>query len=145
MAKSHYEKDSNYYPVKRGLDKLLPVMLVAILLYLYLDLLASTGHPLYPYKILLQYSILVYFVVDLAVLFMMYEENKLFFRNHWFDILLTIPFLTAFKGLRGLKIIKMSKVAKLLKPSKVLKGVKIGQKMGKLVKKGKKFVKKAIS
>lgn len=145
MVEPHYDKESRYYPVKKGLDKLLPMMLVAVVLYLYLDLLAPSGHLLYAYKKSLQYSILVYFVADLAVLFMMYEENKQFFRNHWFDILLTVPFLTAFKGLRGLKIIKMSKGGKLLKPGKVLKSVKVGQKMGKLVKKGRKFVRKLLS
>lgn len=142
MAKPHYDKDSRYYPVKKGLDKLLPVMLVAVVVYLYLDLLASSGNILYGLKKPLQYSILVYFVADLLVLFMMYEENKLFFRNHWFDILLTVPFLTAFKGLKGLKIVKMGKTGKILKPTRALRGVKIGQKTGKLVKKGKKLLKK---
>jgi hypothetical protein len=142
MAEPGYNTDSEFYRVKKGLDKLLPVMLVSVVLYLYLDLLASSSHLLYGYKALLQYSILAYFVADLLLLFMMYEENGEFFRNHWFDILLTVPFLTAFKGLKGMKIIKMSRGGKLLKPGKALKGVKVGQKTGKLVKKGRKLVKK---
>lgn len=142
MVEVSYDTGSELYRVKKGLDKLLPVMLVAVVLYLYLDLVASSGHLMYGLKKPLQYSILAYFVADLAVLFMMYEENKLFFRNHWFDILLTVPFFTAFKGLKGMKIIKMSKGGKFLKPSKALKGVKVGQKTGKLVKKGKKILKK---
>ena len=144
MAEPHYDTDSRYYPVKKHLDRLLPVMLVAVVLYLYLDLMASSQSFLYSYKDFIQYLILAYFVADIAVLFTMYEENRKFFRNHWFDILLTVPFLTAFKGLRGLKIIRMGKGSKLLKPAKVLKNIKVGQKIGKFLKKGHKLIKKAI-
>jgi len=139
MGKASYSKDSSFYRVKKTLDKLLPLMLLIVVFYLYLDLLASTQNILYGYKIHLQYIILAYFVADLSVLFSMYEENRRFFKNHWFDILLTILFLTAFKGLKGLKIIKMTK------GTKVLKGVKIGQKTGKVVKKTKKLIDKKKS
>ncbi len=145
MGEAHYDKDSSFYSLKKSLDRLLPLMLVIVVFYLYLDLVASSQNILYSYKHYLQYTILAYFVVDLALLFTMYEENKKFFRNHWFDILLTVPFLTAFKGLKGMKIIKMGKGGKLLKPSKTLKGVKVGQKTGKLIKKGRKLFRKKIS
>lgn len=144
MAEPHYDTDSMYYPVKKHLDRLLPMMLVAVVLYLYLDLIASSQNFLYSYKAFIQYLILAYFVADIAVLFTMYEENRKFFRNHWFDILLTIPFLTTFKGLRGLKIVRLGKGSKLLKLAKVMKNIKVGQKIGKIIKKGRKLVKKAI-
>lgn len=128
--------------IKKQLDRILPFMLLLLVFYLYLDLLGSSQSLFYSYKTHLQYLILVYFVVDLIVLFTLYEENKDFFRKHWFDILLTVPFLTAFKGLKGLKIIRLGKGGKFLKPTKALKGVKIGQKTGKLVKKGRKIMKK---
>lgn len=145
MGDPSYDKDSNFYYLKKKLDAVLPLMVILILVYLYLDLLASSQNILYNYKAYLQYTILGYFVLDLMVLFTMYEENKKFFRNHWFDILLTVPFLTAFKGLKGLKIVKIGKTSKLLKPSKALKGIKIGQKTGKLAKKSKKLLNKKLS
>lgn len=145
MGEETYAKDSRFYSTKKALDKLLPLMLLLVIFYLYLDLLASKQGALYSYKIYLQYIILTYFVADILILFTMYDGNKEFFRNHWFDILLTIPFLTAFKGLKGLKIIKMGKGGKLMKPSKTLKGVKVGQKTGKIVKKGRKLFRKKLS
>jgi len=134
MGKPSYEKDSSFYGLKITLDKILPLMLLAVVFYLYLDIFASSQSAFYSYKVYLKYAILAYFIADLVLVFNMYEENKEFFKNHWFDILLTVPFLTAFKGLKGLKIIKMTK------GTKVLKGIKIGQKTGKLVNKTKKLI-----
>lgn len=145
MAEMDYNRDSGFYTVKKAIDKLLPPIILLLASYLYLDLFASSQNMFYGYKSYLQYILLGYFVVDLLVLFMMYEENKKFFRTHWVDILLTVPFLTAFKGLKGLKVVKMSKGTKLVKPTKTLRGVKIGQKTGKLVKKSRKQVKKLFS
>lgn len=145
MGEKAFDEETRLYGVKKGLDRLLPLILLLVVFYLYLDLVASSQNFFYSYKAYLQYSILAYFVIDIAVLFTMYEENREFFKNHWFDILLTVPFLAAFKGLKGLKIIKMGKGGKLLKPGKALKGVKLGQKLGKLVKKGRKLMSKNLS
>ena len=145
MGEELYDESSGLYRVKKGLDRVLPLILLMLVFYLYLDLVASSQTLFYSYKAYLQYSILAYFVIDIAVLFTMYEENRKFFRNHWFDILLTVPFLTAFKGLKGLKIVRLGKGSKLLKPGKALKGVKIGQKIGKLLKKGRKLASKNLS
>ena len=142
MREENFNRNSPLYRVKKVLDRLLPLMLLMVSIYLYLDIFASTQNLFYNYKIHLQYMILFYFLADLIVLFTMYEENKKFFRNHWFDIILTIPFLTAFKGLRGLKIIKIGKSSKLIKPGKALKSVKISQKVGKLFKKTRKLFRK---
>lgn len=145
MGDVSYNEDSGFYRLKKKLDRLLPLVLVTIVIYLYLDLVASSQNIFYTYKTYLQYTILAYFVADLALLFTMYEENRKFFRNHWVDILLTIPFLTAFKGLKGIKVIKIGKGGKLLKPGKGLKSIKVGQKAGKLVKKGRKLIRKKLS
>lgn len=138
-------KDSRLYRLYKFLDKLLPLLMVLIGLYLYLDFLAPKTNFLYPYKIYLQYSILVYFVLDLSVLFFMYESNRKFFKNHWIDIVLTIPFITAFKGFLGLKAVKPVKGTKFLKSSKFLRGTKLAQKSGKVLKKGKKMYKKYLA
>jgi len=138
-------KNSRPYRLYKFLDKLLPLFMVLIGLYLYLDFLAVKSHLLYSYKVYIQYSILVYFVLDLSVLFFMYESNRKFFMNHWIDIILTIPFITAFKGLLGLKAVKPVKGMKFLKSSKFLRGTKLAQKSGKLLKKSKKMYKKYLA
>jgi len=46
---------------------------------------------------------------------------------------------------KGLKVIKIGKTSKLLKPSRGLKGVKVGQKTGKLVRKTRKLLRKKLS
>lgn len=137
-----YNKESGLYCVKKTLDKILPLILIVLVIYLYLELFASSTNILYHQKTYLQYVLLAYFTADLMVLFSMYEENREFFRNHWFDILLTIPFFTAFKGLKGFRIIKLTQTTYFLKLTKSLKTVKIVQKTVKLGKKGRKLVHK---
>lgn len=136
------DENTKSYRSKKILDKLLPVFLILLATYLYLDFLASSNNIFYSYKAYMKYIILAYFVTDLIVLFTMYENNKEFVRNHWLDIMLTVPFITAFKGLRGFKLLKSTKGAKVLKSGKLTKGAKLTQKSGKLVKKGKKQLKK---
>lgn len=135
-------KDSRPYQVKKLIDKLLPLALTFLLIYLYLELLTPSENFFYSYKALIQYGLLIYFVVDLLALFSLYEENTVFIRNHWFDILLTVPFVTAFKGLKGLKFLKPVKSMRIWKSLKLGKTAKISQKTGKLVKKGRKQLRK---
>ena len=78
MGEPAYNEDSELHYLKKRLDSILPVVIVLIVIYLYLDLVASSQNILYGYKAYFQYSILAYFVIDLAVLFTMYEENKNF-------------------------------------------------------------------
>lgn len=160
------------YRVKHGLDRLLPVALVLIAVVLYLEFLAAETHGLYPYKDALQISILLYFITELAVDFVIYEQRTMFVKDRWLDILLTLPFFTAFKSvngaLRALHLVKPAKAAKAGKAAKtakagkaakaatagkaaktgtvakVGKSVKVTQKLGKLVTKGKKLVKKRL-
>ncbi len=149
------------YRVKHVLDLLLPAALLVIPVILYLEFVAASTHALYPYKQPMQILILAYFLAELSVDFLIYEQARDFFRDRWLDILLTLPFFTAFKavtgalrGLTGLKLLKGSKTAKAAKAGKGAKvgkagklgkagkGFKTGQKLGKLVTKGKKLVRK---
>lgn len=143
------------YRIKHTLDKLLVLALVLIGVVLYLEFIAPSSHILYPYKNALQVTVLLYFVLELLVDFIIYEERTQFFKDRWLDILLTLPFLTAFKGVNGLlrgltgakalktaKVGKAAKTGKTAKAGKLGKGVKLTQKTGKLVTKGKKLLKK---
>lgn len=142
MMKESSFQDSKSYKVKKSLDKMLPIVILFLGLYLYIEFLASPDFLLYSYKIYIQYLLLLYFVVELAVLFSMYESNKRFLKNHWVDIILTVPFVTALKGLSTLKVLKSSKAVKTLKSGKVLRGTKMMQKSGKFVKKTRKQYRK---
>lgn len=141
MAKPFPEEDASeiLLKVKNVLDTLLPLFLLLTVLYLYIEFFVVKNSFLYSYKPLIQNLILVYFLADIIVLFWLYEDNKSFFKNHWLDIVLTVPFLTAFKGLKGLKLLKS---VRSLKIGKALKFVKISQKIGKIGKKSRKLKKK---
>ena len=143
MAKD-FDENSTAYRVKKFLDRGLPVVILFLGLFLFIEFFASSSFVLYEYKSFIQYSLLAYFLIELAVFFTLYESNKEFFRNHWIDILLTVPFFTALKGLSGLRVMKSMKVGKALKPGKAVKGVKIFQKSGKFFKKARKFVNKKL-
>lgn len=146
---------------KSVLDRLLPAALLLILVVLYLLFIAPADHPLYPYRNVLQLTVLGYFVAELAVDFVIYEERRQFFRDRWLDIVLTLPFFTAFRsvnaavrGLMGIKAAKAAKAGKaaksgkagkVVKAGKLQKGTKISQKLGKLLVKGKKLVKKTLT
>ena len=136
-------KDSRPYQVKKLIDRLLPAVLILLLIYLY-TVFTGSGGFFYSYKAWIQYTLLLYFVVELIALFMLYEENTVFLKNHWLDILLTVPFITALKGLKGLKFAKSIKSSKLAKSVKLGRLTKITQKTGKLYKKGKKQLKKFV-
>jgi hypothetical protein len=136
-------KYSRPYKLKKLLDELLPAVLVLLLIYLY-TVFTGSGSLFYGYNTSIQYTLLLYFVAELIALFMLYEDNSEFLKNHWFDILLTVPFITAFKGLKGLKLAKSIKYSKLIKPAKLTKMTKIAQKTGKLYKKSKKQLNKLI-
>lgn len=139
-----FDGDSTPYRMKKSLDRALPAVILVLGLYLYIEFLASSKFILYPYKAWLQYSLLAYFVTELVVIFSMYEDNRKFFSNHWIDILLTLPFVTAFKGLASLKFLKSSKTLKSIKSGKAVKGTKLVQKLGKFLKKTKKQLKKKL-
>lgn len=134
---------SRPHRIKKALDRFLPAVLVMLGLYLYL-IFTEPQTILNSYTMWIQYTLLLYFVTELIVLSMLYENNREFLKNHWFDILLTIPFVTALKGLKGLKFVKSMKSSKLLKSVKLTRITKIGQKSVKLYKKGKKQLKRSL-
>lgn len=143
MGAEFEEDGSRAYRIKGFLDRMLPLVILLLGVYLYLEFLAASS-ALTSYTFIIQYLLLAYFIVELLVLFSMYEDNRKFFRNHWFDILLTVPFVTAFKGLKGIKVFKSAKAVKPLKSGKILKGTKFFQKAGKMLKKTRKQVKKFL-
>jgi|GEM_PF-620025 len=137
-------KASKAYRLKKYIDKLLPLTVLLLSVYLYIELFAATSSVIYAWKRPLKFFLLFYFVGELVLLFSMYEDDKKFFRNHWLDILLTVPFFTTLKGLSGIKLVKSTKIGKLLKPGKFMKNTKLVQKSAKLLKKSFKFIKKKL-
>lgn len=127
------------------LDRLMPAVLVLLFAVLYLEFFASLTHAQHKIVLLAERGILLYFVLEIFVDFLIYEDNRKFFRNKWFDILLVLPFLSIMRGLRGLKILKLGKSAKagkVAKGGKAVKGVKMAR-HGKKMQHVTKFLKKS--
>jgi hypothetical protein len=148
---------SSLHRLKHRIDRLLPLALAGLVFVLYLEFVAASTHPLAPYNLPIQFAILAYFIAELGVDFLIYEEHRTFFRDRWLDILLTLPFFTAFKGVaavlhvttgpklvKSAKAVKTGKIVKAGTASKAGKTVKVVQKLGKLGAKGKKLVKKKL-
>ena len=136
---------SRLYRVHSFLDSLMPFVLIVLFVVLYLEFFVSLNHFQHEMVIAVEHGILAYFLLEIFVEFLFYEDNREFFRHKWFDILLVLPFLSIMKGLRGLKILKLGKPAKAgkaAKGGKVVKGAKIA-KRGKKVQHVTKFFKKS--
>lgn len=168
-VEQHLKEESRLYALKHAIDALLPVILVALPVVLYLEFFADLTHAQHEWVLLVERVILFYFVLELAVDLALYENNRTFLKHKWFDILLVIPFLTVFrevtrllrflkllKPVKPVKAVKTAKGAKVAKTAKGVKGaralkarkhlkrVKIGQKITKTVKKGKRLIRELL-
>lgn len=133
------------YRVHTLLDYLMPAVLVLLFVVLYLEFFVNLTHPQHQVVLVVERGILLYFVLEIFVDFLIYEDNRKFFKNKWFDILLVLPFLSVMRGLRGLKILKLGKpikAGKVAKSGKAVKGVKVA-KQGKKAQHTTKFFKKS--
>ena len=68
--------------------------------------------------------ILGVFVADLIIIFRASSSVKEFFKKHWLDILMTIPYFRIFRSLRVMRVFKLSKS---VKTARALKGLEAGQ------------------
>ncbi|MFB6070044.1 MAG: hypothetical protein ABEJ76_03395 [Halanaeroarchaeum sp.] len=84
------------FGLRATLHSLLPVALVAILGVLYVEYVAHL-EGLHHEVVLLQRGVMVYFVLHVAVEFVLYDDSRAFVRENWLDVLLVVPFLTAFR------------------------------------------------
>jgi len=62
-----------------------------------------------------QLGLLGVFVADLVVKYRRVGNLKLFFHNHWLDILMVIPYFRIFRILRLLRLLRVLKAGKLAK------------------------------
>lgn len=67
--------------------------------------------PLY----ITNWIIWIVFVFDLALKYININNYKIFFRKHWFDIVLLIPFFRIFRILRFLRLIRIFKLIKVVR------------------------------
>lgn len=147
-AKELNERAANsgrLYKVHELLDALMPLILIVLFVVLYLEFFVNLNHFQHELVLIAQRVILVYFILEIFFEFLVYEDNRKFFRHKWFDILLVLPFLSVMKGLRGLKFLKLGKSAKAgkaAKGGKAVKGAKIA-KHGKKAQHVTKFFKKS--
>ena len=127
------------YRVHSFLDYLMPIVLMFLFYVLYLDFFVDLNHSQHQFLLTAERAILIYFIFEIFVDFLIYENNREFLKNKWFDILLVLPFLSILRGFRGLKVLKLGKSAK---TSKIAKGMKFA-KHGKKAQHSTKFIKKS--
>lgn len=137
--------DTDTYPFWEQLEEkfqyFAPVFLILLVLYMY-NSFVSTVLPK-PWKSIVFYTIIGYFVLELIVKYLACRDPKYFLYNYWIDILLVIPIFKSLKifgmvgkSLKFLKFLpytrKALKLPKLIKRSKSLL-VSLKNKIKKLV------------
>jgi len=60
-------------------------------------------------------AILVIFIMDLIFFYQATPTTKHFFKKHWFDILLVIPYFRVLRVFRMLRLLKIAKTTKAIK------------------------------
>lgn len=101
-------------------------------------------------------GILIFFIIELIVLFFMEKNKKAFMRENWITItaiLVSLPFvfflhtfaelgfIAAVNLMKAIKVMKFIKIVKLVKGVKVLKSIKLGKKTVKSIKYHRKTIK----
>ena len=95
---------------------------------------------------ILNITILIVFIADLVIIYESSSDWHIFFKKHWFDILMIIPYFRVFwifRSFRVLRLIRIAKAAKIVKVatkfskviklSKAYKLVKIGHEIYDLI------------
>lgn len=111
-----------------------PLILFLIIIYLYNSFVSQILTP--STGTLIGNTILVYFLAEIIIKYMISENYKYFFKNYWLKILLVIPFFKALKLFKALKfaipIFKSSKIFKIVpKMQKLIKIPKMLRKINK--------------
>lgn len=69
---------------------------------------------------IINWIIWIVFVIDLGVKYSEIRNYKVFFRKHWFDVVLLIPFFRILSIMRFLKLIRVLKLIKVVRNSLLL-------------------------
>lgn len=124
--KNNWEKMDIYF------GYLSPLILFLIIIYLYNAFV--TQILTLSTETLIGNTILVYFVAEIMVKYIMSKNYKYFFKNYWLKILLVIPFFKGLKLVKALKftipIVKSSKIFKIV--PKIQKLIKIPKMLRKI-------------
>ena len=78
--------------LERLLHAALPPVVALLFGYLYVVFFTDVSHPIVGY---VEKGILAYFVAEIGVAALLYEDKRRFLREKWFNILLVLPFLAA--------------------------------------------------
>jgi hypothetical protein len=132
--------------VRELLHYLLVPVILAIVVVLYLEFFREVGHALHEKLVVAERAILFYFVAEVSLDFVLFDDKREFFREKWFDILLILPFLAAFRaagrmgrvfqGMRSLQVLQVGEVPIVagMVAGEGMKGVKIAKYVPKMQK-----------
>ncbi len=79
--------------------------------------------------------ILFVFLLDLIFIYRKFGRKRDFIKNHWFDVMMIIPYFRIFRIVRSLKFLKVLnklKVFKFIKKSRILRGTWIAHEVSDL-------------
>lgn len=136
MEHEHYRENPSPYLLKfrEVLHYLLIPVLVGIVAVLYLEFFAHVGHSLHEKLKMAEKLILFYFVAEVGTDFVLFEDKRTFLSEKWFDILLILPFLQAFRAagragqfLRGVKAFKSVQLFQLPNLARTSKMIRLGE------------------
>lgn len=136
MEQEHYSNEASPYllAVRQGLQYLLVPVLMLLVVVLYLEFFAHVGHAVHEKLKLAEQLILLFFIAEVGTDFVLFEDKRTFLRKKWFDILLIIPFLQAFRAVgragrlfRGLQAARSLQVMQLSAIGSVVPAVKLGR------------------
>lgn len=70
---------------------------------------------------ILNVAILSVFVADLVIIYKSSSNWRMFFKKHWFDIIMVIPYFRIFRIFRIFRVLKILRVAKVARAAKAAK------------------------
>jgi len=136
MEREYYRENPSPYLLKfrEALHYLLIPVLTGIVIVLYLEFFAHVGHSLHEKLKLAEKLILFYFVAEVGTDFVLFENKRTFLSEKWFDILLILPFLQAFRAVgragqffRGVKAFKSVQLLQLPNLARTAKMLRFGE------------------
>jgi len=68
---------------------------------------------------ILNITILIVFMADLVIIYESSSNWHIFFKKHWFDILMIIPYFRVFRIFRSFRVLRLIRIAKAAKTVKM--------------------------
>lgn len=142
------------YRLDREIHRFLPVIIVILLVYLTVYFGSNIDHPILK---IIEGTIAGYFILEVGVAYILYEDRIAFLKDKWINILLILPFLTVFKAAGRLgAVLELSRSAEIMNTALIAESSTVArisqqtpkiQKMGhgiidlpKIIKKSKRFL-----